>query len=242
MPGQYGRIGGRQRPLGQILNPELPASPTATDSGVVTDPVTPIEEALGSGDGSGPLRNRQFGRRGRGDRWTNRHDQRMSPLDEVLNGGNGDEVLDGGNGDESEENPYLDQFMEVYEATKVGELANLADIQKQMSESFAHKGGYFGGKHAIAQSNLAAKSKNYLDQLLAETQLDASERQYEDWKRAREETMNLANLIPLLLDTEMFENIVSEAGPGASELLAGILGEYAGGVGGGKGSVPVPGG
>ena len=188
MPRHYERTGERKRPLDQILNPELPTSPQATETIGTIDTITdPIEEVLGNGD---------------------------------------------------DENPWVNPFMEVYEATKAGALTNLADIQSQIGKSFAHRGGYFGGKHSITQGEVAARTGSYLDQLLAETQLGASEREYEDWKRARGETMNLANLIPLLLGTDTFENIVSEAGPGVAELLAGIAGNYAGGAGASKGSVP----
>ncbi len=186
----------------------------------------------------------------------NGRNRRRRPLDTVLNpelptspqagGGVGttgnitgpvDEVLsdDGGNGG-GEENPWVNPFMEVYEKTKAGALTNLADIQKQMGESFAHRGGYFGGKHAVAQGEVAARTGSYLDQLLAETELGASERQYEDWKRGREETMNLANLIPTLLNSELFQNIVQMPGGGIGEVLGTLLGTGAGAFAGGAGS------
>lgn len=150
----------------------------------------------------------------------------VSPIDEVLGGG---EVTTG------EENPWVNPFMEVYEKTKTGAMANLADIQKQMSESFAHRGGYFGGKHAISQANVATKTGTFLDQLLAETELGASERQYEDWKFAEGQKMNLMNLLPLLLGTNTFENLVPMLGQGkggaAGSAAGGLLGSFLGPVG-----------
>jgi len=145
-----------------------------------------------------------------------------SPVDEVL-------ADDGGNGG-GETNPWVNPFMEVYEATKTGALKNLGDIQKQMSEGFAHRGGYFGGKHAIAQADVASKTGTFLDKLLAETSLGASERQYEDWKRGRGEIMGLLNLIPTLLGTESFENIVSQPGQGKGGALGSLAGAGAGSV------------
>ena len=146
-----------------------------------------------------------------------------------------DEVLGDGDGDGGDENPWVNPFMEVYEKTKAGALTNLADIQKQMSESFAHRGGYFGGKHAVSQGEVAARTGSYLDQLLAETELGATQMQYEDWKRGRSETMNLMNLIPLLLGSETFQNIIQMPGPGVGESIGDILGSFAGGVGGAVG-------
>lgn len=153
--------------------------------------------------------------------------QITSPIDTVLDdtGGNG--------GDEA--NPWVNPFMEVYETTKAGALQNLEEMQKKMAESFAHRGGYFGGKHAIAQGEMAAETGTALDQLLAQTELGASERQYEDWKFAEGQKMNLMNLIPALLGTGTFENIVQMPGQSAGSMLGSILGMGAGGLGMGFG-------
>lgn len=184
MPRHYGRTGGRKRPLDQILNPELPTSPQATETIGTIDTITdPIEEVLGSGDGSG-----------------------------------------------DDENPWVNPFMEVYERTKAGALTNLADIQSQIGKSFAHRGGYFGGTHAIAQGDVAAKTGSYLDQLLAETQLGATEKEYEEWVRARGETLSIANLIPMLLNSETFQNIVQMPGQGKGGALGSLAGAGAGSV------------
>ena len=145
----------------------------------------------------------------------------VSPVDEVLGGG---EVT------ATPENPWVNPFMEVYEATEAGALRRLDKRQKAMQESFAHRGGYFGGKHAIAQGEMEAETGAYLDQLLAQTQLGASERQYEDWKFAEGQKMNLMNLIPLLLGTGTFENIVQMPGQGAGSMLGSLLGMGAGSV------------
>jgi len=64
---------------------------------------------------------------------------------------------------------------DVYEATKAGAMENLADLQKQMGESFAHRGGYFGGRHALAQSKLAEQTANPLNQLLGQLNLQGFE-------------------------------------------------------------------
>jgi len=172
---------------------------------------------------------------------------RRRPLDRILNPqlptspatstGPVDEVLgeDGGNGG-GETNPWVNPFMEVYKKTKAGAMTNLADIQKQMGESFAHKGGYFGGKHAIAQGETAARTGTALDQLLAQTELGASERQYQDWQRAENQKMGLMNLIPMLLGTDTFQNIVQMPGQGAGSLIGSLLGIGAGSFAGGAGS------
>jgi len=154
--------------------------------------------------------------------------QKGTPEGMDLKGTPFEALLGGGEAPAGEENPWRNPFMEVYEKTKVGALENLADIQKQMGESFAHRGGYFGGKHAISQGKVAAETGTALDQLLAETELGASERQYEDWKRAENQKMGLLGLIPTLLGTEGFENIVQM--PGQSK--GGGLGSLAGGAAG----------
>lgn len=144
------------------------------------------------------------------------------PVDEVLSD-------DGGNGG-GEENPWVNPFMEVYEATEAGALRRLDKRQEAMSKSFAHRGGYFGGKHAIAQGEMEAETGAYLDKLLAETQLGASERQYQDWQRGRSETMNLMNLLPLLLGTDTFQNIVQMPGQGKGGAVGNVLGAGAGSI------------
>jgi len=64
--------------------------------------------------------------------------------------------------------PQGQQFQQdVYGATKTGAMQNLADMQDMMAERFSHRGGYFGGKHGVAQSDLARKTGSGLDQLLA---------------------------------------------------------------------------
>lgn len=151
----------------------------------------------------------------------------VSPVDEVLGG---DETT------ATPENPWVNPFMEVYETTKAGAMRNLEEMQKSMSERFAHRGGYFGGKHAIAQGEMAAETGAYLDKLLAETSLGASEREYQDWVRGREETMNLANLIPTILGSETFQNIVQMPGQGKGGAAGNILGAGAGSFAGGAGS------
>jgi len=97
------------------------------------------------------------------------------------------------------ESPWVNPFMEVYETTKTGAMKNLEEMQKDMAERFAHRGGYFGGQHALAQSKLAERTGTALDQLLAKTSLGASEREYQDWLRARQETMSPLNMILNLL-------------------------------------------
>jgi hypothetical protein len=178
----------------------------------------------------------------------NGRNRRRRPIDEVLGGGLPtspattttpvDEVLSDGGGETTttEENPWVNPFMEVYEATEAGALRRLDKRQMEMSKKFAHRGGYFGGKHAIAQGEMEAETGAYLDQLLAQTSLGASERQYQDWQRARGETMNLMNLLPLLLGTESFENIVQMPGQDAGSMLGSLLGMGAGAFTGGLGS------
>ena len=144
-----------------------------------------------------------------------------APIDTVLGGGE----TTGGN-----ENPWVNPFMEVYEATEAGALRRLDKRQKEMAEKFAHKGGYFGGEHAIAQGEMEAETGAYLDKLLAETSLGASERQYQDWQRGRGEIMSLLNLIPMLLGTETTMPFIQERGPGAGGILGSLLGAGAGSI------------
>lgn len=143
-------------------------------------------------------------------------EEKLSPVDTVLGGG--------------EKNPWVNPFMEVYEATEAGALGRLDKRQKEMAEKFAHRGGYFGGKHAIAQGEMEAETGAYLDKLLAETSLGASERQYQDWQRARGETMGLMNILPLILGTESFQNIVQMPQQGKGGGMGNILGGVAGSV------------
>lgn len=147
-----------------------------------------------------------------------------------------DAVLGGGEAPVSEENPWTNPFMEVYETTKAGAMTNLEEMQKSMAEKFAHRGGYFGGKHAIGQAEMATKTGTALDQLLSQTALGAEQMQYEDWKRAEAQKMNLMNLIPLLLGTETSENIVQMPGQGTSSMFGNLLGMGAGAFTGGLGS------
>lgn len=149
-----------------------------------------------------------------------------SPIDALL----GEGVLGEGEVTASEENPWVNPFMEVYEATEAGALRRLDKRQKKMSESFAHRGGYFGGEHAIAQGEMEAETGSYLDKLLAETSLGASERQYEDWKFAESQKMGLMNLIPTLLGSETFQNIVQMPGQGKGGGVGNIAGGVAGSV------------
>jgi len=138
-------------------------------------------------------------------------------------------------GGEAETSPWVNPFMEVYETTKAGAMKNLEDIQKQMGEAFAHKGGYFGGKHAISQAETAAKTGSYLDQLLAETSLGASEREYEDWQRARQEQFMPMNLINMLLGSQTTMPIVQQPSQGkggaAGSTLGGLAGSFLGPLG-----------
>ena len=160
--------------------------------------------------------------------------QSFSPVDKVL-GGKGGGGKEGNRGDPwggtvTSFRPGPDPYMDVYKTAKAGAMTNLEEMQMKMAESFAHKGGYFGGTHAIAQGEMAAETGAYLDQLLAETSLEASKRKEADWLRAREETMSLANLIPTLLNTELFQTIVQQPGQGKGGGLGTIAGGAAGSV------------
>lgn len=116
--------------------------------------------------------------------------------------------------------PWTSPFMEVYETTKAGAMKNLEEMQKDMAERFAHRGGYFGGKHAIGQAELGEKTGTALDQLLSQVSLGASEREYQDWLRARQETMMPFNMISNLLGAQTTQPLVTtETSP-----LAGLLG------------------
>ena len=110
------------------------------------------------------------------------------------------------------ESPWLNPFMEVYETTKEGAMTNLEEQQMLLAKKFAHRGGYFGGEHAVAQSKLAAETGQFLDKLLAEVSLGATEAEYKEWVRARGEFMSLVNILPVLLGTESFQNIIGQEG------------------------------
>lgn len=179
-------------------------------------------------------------------RGEDRFNRRRRPIDQVLSPdlptspvttsttgqitGPIDEVLGGGDNGGGETNPWVNPFMEVYETTKAGAMRNLEEMQKDMAERFAHKGGYFGGKHAIGQGEMAAETGAFLDQLLAQTSLGASERQYQDWQRARGETMNLMNLIPILLGAQTTTPFVQQPSQGKGGALGNIAGFGAGSV------------
>ena len=68
--------------------------------------------------------------------------------------------------------PQGDAFRSsVYDATKAGALQNLNDAQKMLAGNFANKGGYFGGAHSLAQAQLAQRSLNPLNEILANLNL-----------------------------------------------------------------------
>lgn len=121
-----------------------------------------------------------------------------------------DAMLGGGEVTPPPENPWTNPFMEVYETTKAGGMQNLEEMQKDMAERFAHRGGYFGGKHAISQAKLAEKTGTSLDQLLSQVSLGASERAYQDWLRARQETMMPFNMISPLLGQQTTQPLITQ--------------------------------
>jgi len=59
----------------------------------------------------------------------------------------------------------------VYEPVEERAFTNLTRAQKMLGEKFAHRGGFFGGKHAIAQGEMGAQVLNPLSQLLANLNL-----------------------------------------------------------------------
>lgn len=64
--------------------------------------------------------------------------------------------------------PQGEQFRsDVYGATQTGAMENLKKMQDMMAENFAQRGGYFGGKHGIAQAELGRGVGSDLSQLLA---------------------------------------------------------------------------
>ena len=140
------------------------------------------------------------------------------PLDKILNpvapkipGTTTQPGMPGTPQEPSTVNPWVNPFMEVYETTKTGAMKNLEEMQKSMSERFAHRGGYFGGKHSIAQAELGEKTGTALDQLLAQTSLGASERAYQDWVRARQETMMPFNMISPLLGAQTTQPLITQS-------------------------------
>lgn len=71
-----------------------------------------------------------------------------------------------------EYSPLGDLFRKgVYETTEAGAMETLEKLQKGMSERFAHRGGYFGGEHAISQAELARGTGTDLNQILANLML-----------------------------------------------------------------------
>ena len=123
---------------------------------------------------------------------------------------------------ERQENPWTNPFMEVYETTKAGAMKNLEEMQKEMAERFAHRGGYFGGKHAISQAELGEKTGTALDQLLSQVSLGASERAYQDWLRARQETMMPFSMISPLLGAQTTQPLITQQPSDLSALLSGV--------------------
>lgn len=61
---------------------------------------------------------------------------------------------------------------QVYEPTREEALLNLERAQKEMARKFASKGGYFGGRHALAEAELARGTLSDLNRLLGELQLE----------------------------------------------------------------------
>jgi hypothetical protein len=60
---------------------------------------------------------------------------------------------------------------DVYNATREGAIKELEEEQKRAAQTFAQRGGYFGGKHSTYQSNLADKTLTGLNQTLANLNL-----------------------------------------------------------------------
>lgn len=135
---------------------------------------------------------------------------RAQPLDRILNPRGRRAGTPGAPQEPSTVNPWVNPFMEVYETTKTGAMKNLEEMQKDMAERFAHRGGYFGGEHAIGQAEMATKTGTALDQLLAKTSLGASERAYQDWLRARQETMMPFNMISPLLGQQTTQPLITQ--------------------------------
>ncbi len=165
----------------------------------------------------------------------------------------------------------------VYDPTKAEAESLLATSQKQMADKFSHRGGYFGGTHAIAQSDLADKSNRGLASLLGNLNLEgfnqdlaakqgaaaalpgmaqtqqnivgdilqnymsggnlvtgremtnraelqgAQERAYNDWQRARQESLLPISLMQSLLGLQTTMPVVTQPGQsGWGALLAGL--------------------
>jgi hypothetical protein len=107
----------------------------------------------------------------------------------------------------------------VYDPTKTEALRNLESSQQKMATQFGHRGGYFGGAHAIGQGEMATRTQNALSQLLGGMQqqaykediglkTSAYDKAYQDWVRARSETMAPLNLLPTMLGKQTTENVV----------------------------------
>lgn len=60
---------------------------------------------------------------------------------------------------------------EVYGATKTKAMDLLGEMQKGLAEKFTHRGGFFGGTHAMAQSDLARGVGQDLNEILANLNL-----------------------------------------------------------------------
>lgn len=60
---------------------------------------------------------------------------------------------------------------DVYKATETEAMKRLTDLQDIIANRFVNTGGFFGGKHAIAQGKAAADIGTSLDKLLAELNL-----------------------------------------------------------------------
>ncbi len=188
--------------------------------------------------------------------------------------------------------PDAEKFkMGVYDSTKNEAMKTLDESQKALAEEFAQRGGYFGGKHAVAQGRLAADTGSQLAKVLADLDLsgfnkdvdtrmgagagleslgrsqqsildsiladlesggsmitgrdtqnradymNASQRAYEDWLRARGETSDMFNMGLSLLGMQPFQNIVQE--PQQSP-WGGFLGGLGGGIGTGVGKLITP--
>lgn len=83
--------------------------------------------------------------------------------------------------------PYGEYFRrKVYEPTKEEAFVNLERAQKEMARKFASQGGYFGGKHALAEAELARGTISDLNRLLAELELRGYEEDIASKFRAAE--------------------------------------------------------
>lgn len=60
---------------------------------------------------------------------------------------------------------------QVYRPVEERAFTNLERAQNMLGERFAHRGGFFGGRHAIAQGEMAAQTLNPLSQILTNLNL-----------------------------------------------------------------------